>query len=391
MKIVHALLSLDLDYGGPASSVQSLAAAQANLGHDVTIVVPCPGGGVGHTVEASDNPPGFERVSVRWVKTSPTSLMAALLMRQGDYSEHLAGVDIVHIHDLWQPFLLQVAYAARQLGVPYVISPHGTLNSWSLRQKALKKAVALRVVWRDVIARAAFIHALTATEAAEIARLDIGADPVIVGNGAPVTPQGERPRPGAFRQRFGLAAERPFILFLGRLHPNKGLDILISAFAVLARTDPDIDLVIAGPDEGALSAAEKQVATERITGRVRFVGPVYGVDKLAAFGDAEIFCLPSRGEAFSIAVLEAMASETTVVISEQCNFPELAAANAGVICPLDACAFADSLTALHRSPQRRMELAANARRLVEAKYTWEQIARQVVAAYALRSRKAACS
>ena len=127
----------------------------------------------------------------------------------------------------------------------------------------------------------------------------------------------------------------PFVLFVGRLHEQKGVDLLLAAFEIVARRHPTVRLVIAGPDYG--------VTLPPLHPRVVRVGPVYGRDKPAALADATVFCLPSRHEGFSLAVLEALACGLPVVISTECHFPEVAAAGAGVVTPLDPASIADGL------------------------------------------------
>jgi glycosyltransferase involved in cell wall biosynthesis len=381
MKILHILLSIDPDYGGPALSAPSLAAAQASLGHEVSLAFYEPNPERNSVQQAILNIPGLSLVSLiplgdRGILEKALARRARTLLR-----EHIRASDFVHIHDMWQPYLAQAAMLASHSMIPYAISPHGTLNSWSLAQKPIRKWLALALVWRRLLDRAAFIHALNKTEATEIRSAGLCGEVAIAPNGAFLVPPEAMPQPGIFRRAFQLSPTRPFVLFLGRLHANKGVDLLVDAFRLLSTRFPEVDLVITGPDEGAKAALRQQVAMHELGTRVSFTGAVYGLDKLAAYVDATVFCLPSRGEAFSMAVVEAMAAGAPVVLTSRCNFPEAAAADAALVCDLSTGALADSLARMLESPALRQRCADNGRRLVEAEYSWEGVAQRIIARY----------
>ena len=381
MRIAHILLSLNPDYGGPATSAPSLAAAQSMSGHDVTLVVPATPGVENDIATAILQCPPLAKVRITTVRFSVVEQLRTLLPMPSPDIGELVDFDFLHIHDLWQPFLMCAASTAIRHRIPYALSPRGTLNSWSLAQKNLKKRISLLLFWRDLLKRAAFIHALNDTEAREILRSSPNSNIVILPNGALLTPLEEMPRPNTFRKKYTLSTERRFILFLGRLHTNKGLDLLVDAFSQLSEAFPDVDLVIAGPDEGAEPAARRQVKALNLGNRIFLVGPVYGADKVAAFVDASVFCLPSRGEAFSMAIVEAMASGVPVVISEQCNFPEAADANAAIVCPLKPTDIAHGISSLLEDESLRIQVAAKGQDLVSTNYSWGSIGKRMVASY----------
>jgi glycosyltransferase involved in cell wall biosynthesis len=282
---------------------------------------------------------------------------------------------------MWRPVLAVAAQQAQKHRIPYGISPRGTLNQWSLAQKGLKKRLALHLMWKPILRDAAFLHALNTHEAAQIERLKLTSSIVIAPNGVFPSQFGARPISGSFRSTVPKLGDKRFILFLSRLHKNKGLDILIDAFSQIAAQNLGVDLVIAGPDEGAGTTLGAMISRHHLLDRIHLVGPLYGANKLAAFQDATVFCLPSRGEAFSMAIIEAMAAGLPVVISDQCNFPEVRAANAGIVCPLNATAIAHGLTALLSNESVRASIAAEGQNLVRTNYSWEFIARLTAGLY----------
>lgn len=175
--------------------------------------------------------------------------------------------------------------------------------------------------------------------------------------------------------------KRPYIIFLSRLHYKKGLDYLAEAFVLFCRHNQDIDLVVAGPDGGAQTEFEEIINKNGLSERVFVPGPIYGEEKFAALLDAFCFCLPSRQEGFSMAITEALACSTPVVISNDCHFPEVEQANAGYVTNLDAKEIADSWQDLALDETKRKQLSASAKKLVFENYLWEKIAEKVIEKY----------
>jgi glycosyltransferase involved in cell wall biosynthesis len=171
------------------------------------------------------------------------------------------------------------------------------------------------------------------------------------------------------------------VLFIARLHYKKGLDYLADAFVIVAPQCPELDLVVAGPDEGAKSDFEDRIRRAGLEKRVHLIGPLYGRDKFAALVDCTCFCLPSRQEGFSVAVTEAIAARAPVVISDACHFPEVAEANAGFVLPLDPREFASAIVKIASDPQLGREMGQAGRQLIETRFNWNSIAQRSIEAY----------
>jgi glycosyltransferase involved in cell wall biosynthesis len=383
MHILHIIGSLDPASGGPAAAALRLAAAQAELGHEVGIVAPrepdaerrlegaiarVPGRGRIRRI----SPPGAER----FFRLEP-------LLRRSAWNAIAAEADILHLHGVWEPMLLAAAAAARRAGKPYVLEPHGMLDRWSLGEKASKKRIALALGFRRMIRRAAYIHALNDDEVRLMGVVGASPSPprLVIPNGVFMEEIEPLPSEGTFRRMHPALSGRRYVLFLSRLHSKKGLDHLLGAFRRIAPLHPEVDLVVAGPDGGEEERFRRDVATAGLVPRVHLVGALWGADKIAAFVDAACFCLPSRQEGFSMAITEALACGTPVVISRECRFPEVATEGAGEVLPLDPDAFADALDGLLSSPVRAARMGRAGRALVKAAYTWPVIARRTVAAY----------
>ena len=254
------------------------------------------------------------------------------------------------------------------------------LDPWSLAQQRLKNRMALNLGYRGMLNTAMFLHLLNRDEQRLLQPLGLTTAVEIVPNG--IAPRSLRNCPPlASSERCILRLAAPYILFLGRLHYKKGLDILATAFAAIAGKHPEIRLVVAGHDEGARAAFESQVAAAGLQERVHLIGAVSGTEKLAALVDAACFCLPSRQEGFSIAILEAMACGRPVVISSECHFPEVAEANAGAVVKLDPAEIARALERILSDPELGNRMGQAGRAMVFDRFTWTIAANLLTAAY----------
>ena len=391
MRVIHVIQWLDPARGGPPIVATSLAAAQAQFGQWIGIVSydvnvnardasrpdPVPPGSVPHSelIHLSQLPP-------------PGAIERITASRAG---RHLNGLinrgDVLHLHGVWDPLVRGAADVARRRGIPYVITPHGMLDPWSLQQRKWKKKLALLMTYRRMLNGAAFLHALNADEARLIEPLKLTCPVKIVPNGVFMEEIEPLPPSGSFYSEYPQLEGRPYVLFMSRLHYKKGLDILADAFASIASRFGDLQLVIAGPDDGAEADFERRVAGHGLRHRVHLTGPIYGHRKLAAFGDCTIFCLPSRQEGFSMAITEALGCGAPVVITETCHFPEVAEADAGEVVATDSTAVAGALGRLLDDSALRTRMGRAGRELVKSRFTWPNIASRTMAAYEQELRR----
>lgn len=373
LRILHVIRSLDPEAGGPPLMCARLAEAQLALGHVVELGVQAfdPARSVldpaRHLpVRRFGVPGGGERL---------LSGKVAKAVEEVCRYQH-----VIHLHGVWDTLLVVAANAAIRAKVPHVVVPHGMLDPWSLGQKRWKKRVGLAVGSGRMLRTAAALHLVYADEAAHARALGVRVSMRAIPNGVSLAEIDPVPEASEFRRSVPELGADPFVLFLGRLHHKKGLDILAAAFARIAARFPTLRLVVAGPDQGAREPFERQIASVNLTGRVHLVGPLYGRQKYAALAAAACFCLPSRQEGFSVAVLEALACRTPVVLSDACHFPEVAEAGVGRVVPLTPDAVADALAAVVADPAARA-MGDRGRALVEKQYTWERVAEQTIDLY----------
>jgi glycosyltransferase involved in cell wall biosynthesis len=294
-------------------------------------------------------------------------------------------IQVVHAHEVRTVENWRLAPLINRLGLPLLVSPHGTLPYDTGRGSV--KRLWDRLFARRLLPRFDRVIALTTHEADEARALwSAWGVPLpderisIVPNGIHVDDFARLPDPAPFRTRWKLGAG-PVVLFLGRLHERKGLHLLIPAFAEAAQNVPDARLLIVGPDEGQRAALDAQVEQLKVGERVIFTGLLTGEDKLAALAAADLFALPAVGEGFSMAVLEAMACGLPVLLTPGCNFPEVAAAGAGLVVEREVSALREALHALLTDEERRASMGRSARELVHARYTWPQVVTQLEDVY----------
>jgi glycosyltransferase involved in cell wall biosynthesis len=229
------------------------------------------------------------------------------------------------------------------------------------------------------------LHVGNRDEQELIGPLGLKAKTVMLPNG--VFPEEFEPLPvaGSFRASHPEIGNEPFVLFLSRLHYKKGLDYLVNAFAELASKIQGVRLVIAGPDEGDKKPTQELVKKYGLESRVHFTGPLYGRAKLEALVDAACFCLPSRQEGFSMAILEALACAAPVVISENCHFPEVGTTGSGQVVRLEQSEIVAALERVFTKPEETREMGRRGRELLFSDYTWNIVAERSITAYGAAS------
>jgi len=302
-------------------------------------------------------------------------------------AEFVAGCDVVHIHELWH-YAHYVAWrAARHRNIPVIVSPHGALDAWVLRYKGLRKKVYSALFQRRALREATFVQALTPHEAEMIARFGVSQDRIrLIPNALPEATvvrlaemqKGKQPE----RESNGARRANVYGLFLGRLHPTKGLDLLVRALPQIVAKYPDIRIVVAGPDEcGHRACIERQAQVAGVRDRLIFRGLLKGHEKWDVLAKAKFFVLPSYSEGFSMAILEALAAGIPVVATRVCEVGTLEQSHAAILVDPNPEALAAGIDQVLSSPELARQLAENGRRLVLDHYTWERVAAEMMRMY----------
>ena len=286
--------------------------------------------------------------------------------------------DLIHSHGLWMWSDRVASLAARGLGVPHVISPHGMLEPWAMANSARKKQLMWRLFQGRALREARCLHALCEAERVSMRVLGLTNPIAVVPNGVNVTEFDDLPAKTEWEAAFPIAKNRHVLLFMARLHPKKGLVPLLGAWQKLARQFPDWILAIAGPDEaGHRAELEAIVAAQKLENSVIFAGMLDGEKKRAALRRADAFVLPSFSEGFSIAILEAMCCALPVLLTPECHFPDAVLKGAAIECaPREDSLETGLRELLEQSDGARAAMGARGRDLVAQKYSWQSVARQ---------------
>lgn len=365
MKILHVVPTYlpARRYGGPIVAVHGLCKALVARGHEVHVFTTnVDGDGVSDV--PTDRVVVTDGVAVRYFPSQLTRLywapeMGRALREVGEY-------DLVHTHAVYLWPGVAAARAARSAAVPYVISPRGMLVPELIRQKSR----AMKTLWLQLMERRGFAHASAIHftsqlewEDAERVRIPLPA-PFVVPNGVDIPPRPDVPR------------DDRTLVFLGRVNWKKGLERVISELPRL-----NARLIVAGNDEENLTPKLRALA-ESLGAEVDFAGPVYGEAKNELLARATLFVLMSDSENFGNAVLEALAMETPAVLSSGVGLAdEVVSAGAGAI-------GLDAVPALLDDAVRRAEMGRRGRALVESRFAWPIVAKQMEEAYcAIRSRR----
>ena len=380
IRIVHvcAYFAPAFVYGGPPRSVFDLCRAQIEEGADVQVVTTTANGDaeLSEAVVARSEYEGVPvrycpRVWPRWMFNAPT--LGATV------ADALRKADVLHIHGLWNATVWAAAAAARQVQRPYLVSPRGMLAPAALAHDAWRKRLIYPVKDRLVIRGAAKLHATSRAECSDVEAIVGPGRTVYVPNGVDLPPLAGGDTRVA-RERLGLPSDAPVILFLGRLHPIKRLDLLAAAFAIVRTRFPEAQLVIAGPDENGHRAAIAPLFAP-FGSTVTWTGRVDEASKRRWFEVASALVMCSNSESFGMSTAEAMAAGKPVVATRTCPWPEIESHGTGFWVEQTPDAIAHALIALLADPLAAEAMGQRGRALIADRYSWRQVAASLISEY----------
>ncbi|MEM7583038.1 MAG: glycosyltransferase [Acidobacteriota bacterium] len=348
---------------GPSYSVPALCQALAALGNEVELHV------------LLGNPPEDARYRCithgEWAW--PRRLHISPQLKRA-LADRVTRFDILHNHGLWT---LANVYpgqvVTRGSGCRLVASPRGTLASWALQQGRWRKRLMWWLCQANTLRRAACLHATSEAEYRDLRAAGLRAPVALIPNGIDIPPASDaEPRSEPSRR----------LLFLGRLHPVKGVDVLLGAWRAVQESFPNWELHIVGPSEDGTLEKMQRLGRDLGVERVDFPGPVYGDAKRAAYRSADLFVLPSHTENFGVAVAEALAHGLPAIVSRNAPWPGLETHGCGWWIEQGESALAECLG--HAMALPRPELAqrgAQGRAWMERDFSWQQVGDRMQTTY----------
>ena len=362
-------------FGGPVTIVKKQGRALADMGHTISYWAPDEDDAGEETSPAG----ALHRYRCDWPRSWRRSkeLVRALSLAAPAF-------DLIDVSELWGHTTHAASQVARAHGIPYVLRPAGGLEPWRLQHghlRALKKKMYLKAVAKPIMDRAACLQAASTQELEGLRRVGYRG-PVAIIPGGVDTATLQPGDPAESDEHWPELKNRPVVLFMSRLSPEKGLDLLVPLWAdfVKAPAHRDALLVVAGPDyRGYRRTVEAMIERHGLQSGVRLVGMVQGPEKRALLSRADVFVLPSYSENFGIVVPEALACHTPVITTTGTPWQQLQSIDAGRQVSPTREGLTEALRELlAMSAAQREAMGRRGRELVERHYTWERVAGQFV-------------
>ena len=307
MRLLLTAESFEREYGGPAISVSELARELVELG--TTVILWAADGSAVHSPVISEI---IDRSGSRELLVPVRGALAEVV---STYKPN-----IIHDNGLWQMFHHALSTLSLKHGIPRVVSLRGMLEPWALSQKSWRKKMAMGLYQRNDLACAQIVHATSQEEAENFKRFGIDSRVCIVPNGVDIPVDTDR------RDRNMDGYRR--MLFMSRLHPKKGIPILLDAMRCVDLTEWKLNIV--GPDQhGHLAEVQRLIQQYGFEDKVEVMRPLYGQEKEDMFADAELFVLPTHSENFGMVVAEALARSLPVLTTTGAPWSELKQRNCG--------------------------------------------------------------
>jgi len=304
---------------------------------------------------------------------------------------HVGDYDLVHIHGLFSFATTAGAFWATRRGIPYMVRPLGALNAWGIRnRRPFLKRISLRWIERRILANAAAVHFTSERERGEAKLVAPGLRSVVIPNPVATLTVDKQPGTETLLSKYPELARKQIVLFLSRVDPIKGLDLLLNGFGRIQTTHPDAALLVAGNgDEGYTARLREQARQLGIQREVTWAGFLEGEEKRAAFAASAVFVLPSYSENFGVAVVEAMASGLPVIVSDRVGIHrEVAEAKAGLIVRCNANELSDGVVRMLSDGEERRQMSRNAL-LLAKKFSPEVVCERLIEVYQGLAEKSA--
>jgi glycosyltransferase involved in cell wall biosynthesis len=367
MRVIHVVPAISEEASGPSYSVVRLCESLIDVGEDVTLAA--------MDLSEGRSRPSFVRLFP--VGLGPRRAGRSPKMWRWLESEVAGGsIDVLHSHGMWQMNSAYPGWAAKGQRAKLMVSPRGAFSQWSMRHGSRLKRLFWPLVQRPALSHASCFHTTAEAEYDDIRRLGFRQPVALIPNAVDVPPMLHRP-----------PSDARTLLFLGRIHTTKGVDILLHAWSQVMARFPEWRLSIVGTDTGYGGNGRylEQMKTLAVTlglERVQFSNPSYGDAKWAAYREADLFVLPTRSESFGMTVAESLAAGTPVIVTTGAPWNGLETHQCGWwIEPGVESLVAAVENAMRQSPRELALRGENGRQWMMADFSWPRVAEKMDRTY----------
>jgi len=360
MKILSFVSSLDVNSGGPSRSVPMLVKGLAELGVDVTLM----------TIRSENmNIHALEGTTAKLKVLEPSFSRREIAQYLKDEKFHL-----IQIQSMWDLPYHKVMVEARKLGIPYIITPRGMLDPWSLAHKKWKKKLAWWLYQHNDVQKAACVFTTAKMEAEHVSNLGITTYKSVISNGIETS---------AYPCKTSIDVVKKQLLYLGRVHMQKGIDLLIEAWKRIHCNYVDWQLFIVGNGEAEyINGLKRKVESYGLVDCVKILPPVFGDSKIQLYQQSALFCLPSYSESFGMAIAESMSCGTPVITTTNCPWNILNDTNTGWCIDLSVDNLERTLReTLTMSPTDLYEMGQKASKLIYENFDYQSVTRKTLRLY----------
>lgn len=360
MKVLSFVTSLELSHGGPSRSVPLQAKGLAEAGVDITLMTP----------RSEDmNILALEGSAVKLKVLSPS-------FSKKEIAKYLADerFDLIQIQSMWDLPYHKVMVEARRRGIPYIVTPRGMLEPWSLSQKAWKKKLAWWLYQRNDVQKSACIFTTARMEAGHVGNLGITTRKAVIPNGIETD---------AYPCKASVDIVKKQVLFLGRVHIKKGIEILFDAWKRIHPDYSDWQLLVVGNGEaGYIHSLEGKIEALGLKDSIKILPPAFENEKIHLYQESALFCLPSYSENFGMAIAEAMSCGTPVITTTNCPWNILNDTRTGWCIDLSVDNLEYALReALSINPTELYDMGQKASKLIYDNFDYRSVTRKTLCLY----------
>ena len=360
MKILSFISSLDLTGGGPSRSVPMLVKGLAELGVDVTLM----------TIRSENmNIHALEGTTAKFKVLGPSFSRREIAQYLMDEKFHL-----IQIQSMWELPYHKVMVEARKLGIPYIVTPRGMLDPWSIAHKKWKKKLAWWLYQRNDVQKAACVFTTANMEADHMRALGVATYKSVIPNGIETD---------CYPCKTSIDVVKKQVLYLSRVHMQKGIELLIEAWKRIHPDFADWQLHIVGNGEAEyIHYLENKVKSLGVKDSIKILPPMFGEAKINVYQESALFCLPSYSESFGMAIAESMSCGTPVITTTNCPWEILNETKTGWCIDLSVDNLERALReALTMSPTELYDMGQKASKLIYENFDNRSITRKTMRLY----------